>query len=375
MKLTVYRQKFEKLISILASAIPNQTANANLKNFLFNITNDEVRILSSNGAVSILSKTSLKEENTFLINSEIGSVQIPASILLGAIKKMTGDIIVLEHVDDKLLYLTDEKSEFKISVSPAEDYPDIDLDCSSDIYVDLKMKDFVELYNSTYFATAKTGAKELYFGINITSRNNKLTFVATDSFRLARKYIMLDDDRPFSIIVPLASLNLVSNIPDTESLKMYIEPTRVIFKLGSFTIFSKLYNGDFPNVDKIIPTEFKYTLNVLSKEIIDSIGIVNVINLNGKQPKIQIQCTDANKVEIISKDENSTSRSPLNSAIYEGNDRFSIICNSNYVLDAIKALNSDRVTFKFVTEFRAFLISSDDDTNTQIITPIRSFTE
>jgi len=372
MKLVVKRQQFDKVISTMLAVIPAQTVDSNLKNILLSIDDNSFKILASNDSLSILYVENKSKADSMIISLDPGSIQIPANILSGAIKKMSGEVITLELADDSLLLLTDERSEYRITVVDSKEYPNIDLEYSPLVCVKLNMDDYRKLYSSTYFATAKTGSKEMFYGINIFCKNKRLTFVATDSYRLARKYIDIDQDQLFTITVPLQALSLVNSLEDYYDIEMFIEPTKVIFKLGSFTIYSKLYNSDFPNVDRMIPQNINYTLEVDSKELLNAISIVNVI---GKK-KIQFVCAEEGGVEIINKDFNyGNSKTPLTSAKYIGNGSFSLICNSDFVSDAIKALDTERISIEFVSDSRAFLVKSKDDSNTQIVTPIRSFTD
>jgi DNA polymerase III sliding clamp (beta) subunit (PCNA family) len=50
---------------------------------------------------------------------------------------------------------------------------------------------------------------------------------------------------------------------------------------------------------------------------------------------------------------------------------FEIGFNVEFVLDAVKALRSEEVTFVFASPTRMFMLKNDNPNNTQIVTPIR----
>ena len=78
------------------------------------------------------------------------------------------------------------------------------------------------------------------------------------------------------------------------------------------------------------------------------------------------------KVEVSSKDlAVGSSKAVLKDAKFTG-EVFSIIFNANFVREAIKAMDSERVTLAFTSESRSFLVKNDDVTITQVITPIRT---
>lgn len=367
MKIIIKRQPFQKLLETVSEAIPVQSAVAAFKNFLITVSDNNVLVLGSDGTLSIQGVINVGDEGNPIINSVPGSVQAPAKYLLDIIKSLESDIVTLELVDESILYVSDEISHFNLNIVKAEEYPDVDMTSDSKEIITIKMADYNELFNSTSFAVATKGPKELFCGINITAKDNKLTFIATDSFRLARKYIPIEGNHQVSITVPEKTLAIVSHFQGFEFASLVVDVSKVLFKIGSFTISSKIYNGEFPNVDRIIPVATAYLLSVNSKEFISSIERITIVG----NTKILVTAS-SEEVELSSKDVTvGSSKEVLKGAKFEG-DRFSIIFNANFVTDAIKALHSERVTLAFAAENRAFLVKSDDESVTQVITPIRS---
>jgi DNA polymerase-3 subunit beta len=367
MKFTIKRNSFQKLLENAYEAIPLQSPIASLKNFLIEVTDTNICVIASDGTLTIQAILNVGDEDNAIINSIPGKVQIPAKYLLDIIKNLESNIVTLELVDSSLLFVSDEISQFKLNIFRAEEYPDIDIEATSVEKIIIKTNDFIKLYNSTSFAVATRGPKELFYGVNITAKDNKLTFVATDSFRLARKYVNIDGEHHVSITVPCKTLNVVSKFSTYSEVIMIIDTNKVLFKVGNYTISSKLYNGEFPNVDRIIPDGMEYNLTVNAKEFISSIERITIVG----NTKILVNAS-SEQVEISSKDLNvGSSKEVLKGAEFEGN-RFSIIFNAKFVIEAIKALNTERVTLAFAAENRAFLVKSTDETITQVITPIRS---
>ena len=61
----------------------------------------------------------------------------------------------------------------------------------------------------------------------------------------------------------------------------------------------------------------------------------------------------------------------MKNASFNG-DIFQIGFNIKFVTDAVHALNSKEVTLAFAGEGRLFMVQNGDDSNLQIITPIRA---
>lgn len=359
MKLTIRRSSLQKILETAYEAIPIQTPEAAFKNFLFKVTDEGVTVLGSDGMISIQGVINIGDDNNAIINSNPGAVQIPAKYLLDIIKSLQSDIVTIELVDENMLYVSDELSQFTLNIAKAEEYPDVDMNSDSKEVITIKMTDFLSLYNSTCFAAATKGPKELFCGINITAKDQKLTFVATDSFRLARKYIVIEGEHHVSMTVPSKTLGVVSHMTGFDYITLIVDESKVIFKAGGFVIASKLYNGEFPNVDRIIPLGTNYLLTVNSKEFISSVSRITIVG----NTKILVSASPE-QTEISSKDINvGTSKEIIHDAKFEG-ERFSIVFNAAYVTDAIRALNSEHVTLAFAAENRAFLVKSEDESVT-----------
>ena len=367
MKLTIKRVALQKILEKVYEAIPIQTAEAAFKNFLLSVNESGITALGSDGTLSIQGVINIGDEDNAIINSEPGAIQVPAKYLLDIVKNLQSDIVTLNLIDDSLLCVSDELSQFQLNIAKAEEYPDLDMSSDSKEIITIKTSDYLALYNATSFAVATKGPKELFQGINISAKDQKLTFVATDSFRLARKYIPIDGEHHVSITVPSKTLGVVAHMDGFDYLSLVVDSNKALFKVGCFVISTKLYNGDFPNVDRIIPTATNYTLEVNAKDFIASIGRITIVG----NTKILVSGS-TEQTEISSKDVNvGSSKEVLHDANFNG-ERFSIIFNAIYVTDAVRALNSERVTLAFAAENRAFLVKSADESITQVITPIRS---
>lgn len=365
MKLTIKRSVLLELVESVYEAIPPQSSDPCYKNYLLTISNSGIDLLGSDGSLSILGHLDLNQEG--IINYEFGAVQIPAKYLADIVRKLVSDVLTLELIDESLLYISNEDSQFRLNINKAEEYPDIDMTLANGEELNLKFKDFLKLYNSTSFAVATKGPKELYCGINIQARDNKLTFAATDSFRLARRYVPLEGDYHISLTVPSKTLAIVSHFGEFEDISIKVDSSKVLFKIGNYVISSKIYNGEFPNVDRFVPVATSYLLNVNSKEFLNTIDLITSVG----NEKMLINA-NTEKVEVSSKDlAVGSSKAVLKDAKFTG-EVFSIIFNANFVREAIKAMDSERVTLAFTSESRSFLVKNDDVTITQVITPIRT---
>lgn len=143
------------------------------------------------------------------------------------------------------------------------------------------------------------------------------------------------------------------------------------FKVDNLTVISRLYVGEFPNIDRIIPVSTPFVLNVDSKIFLNALDRVATILDAGKGQCVVLKCNEDGAELFARSEQVGNSADPLAGAEFEGN-QFEISFNYSYVNDAIKALNSEKIHLCFASEGTAFLVKNDDPNNIQIVTPLRS---
>jgi DNA polymerase III sliding clamp (beta) subunit (PCNA family) len=106
------------------------------------------------------------------------------------------------------------------------------------------------------------------------SNENKLTFVGTDSFRLAEFKINNGIEKDFSLIVPKVTITDIKKIADyaiekeCEEIKVYYSENLVAFEINIKDIkiisTSLLIQGNFPEYEReeIMPKNFNTTILV-----------------------------------------------------------------------------------------------------------------
>lgn len=113
------------------------------------------------------------------------------------------------------------------------------------------------------------------------------------------------------------------------------------FIFDGTTFQTRLLDGTFPDVERIIPQHFISTLQIDARELSNAIDRTNFI-LTDKVHLIKLECTPK-IVEIKTRSsEIGDSKEELLSSIYGGED-LTLTCNGSYMLDALKALGSSRV--------------------------------
>ena len=380
MKLTIKRTEFLKLLTYAAQAIPSRSAENQFLNYLIEVEENKVSVIASDGNISTKASVEQKDNkgNDVIINATPGLIQTPAKYLLEMISKLSGDIITLDMVDTNYLNISDDVTDFNLVTKDGRQYPDVDLNIPEDAKgIKVSITDLKNLFDTTAFAVAVKGPKELFYGINISANDGKLTFLATDSYRVARLTIPEENETAsFTFTCPVKAIDMVTRVDASQEVEIFFDEQRALFVAGNIILSTRLLRGDFPSVDRLIPPEFPYQVIVNREEFLSAAERVRIISsVEDRNSLVKFTLHKENGVTLSARNANfGNSQEQLKKVVVtlpEEVNVFEIGFNVEFVLDAVKALRSEEVTFVFASPTRMFMLKNDNPNNTQIVTPIR----
>ncbi len=375
MRFTIQREAFLKGLTIAGKAIGSKSPIPVMMNFKLTLTIEGLSILGSNNEITIktLVPTMVGEEK-LIFDPEYGSTLVSSKYLTDIVRKIEGDQIQFEVIDNTIVKIKDNRSNFKLNSIRPEEYPEIDL-TDQGVTIKLEKNAFQTFVNQTAFAASTKEQRPILTAVNLQADNNALVATATDSARLARKEIYFDESYSFSANIPAKTLTEVSKLIETENvadMTLSVSETKVLFSFANTIVSSRLITGDYPQTKNIVPKTFNYFLEVNAQEFISAMERVSLL-LSEKENVVKLTMSDEG-IEVSTKSSQVGSAvERLNVCQYNG-DRLEVSFNASYVIDAIKACGSEDVTLAFLGEMKPFVIRNDqDNTQIQLVTPMRTY--
>ena len=199
--------------------------------------------------------------------------------------------------------------------------------------------------------------------------------VATDGGRLAiASHAALPESEEFKIIIPTKILNEVVRCislakPDKDSIiELYVSSNQVSFKLNETTFISRLVEGNYPNYKQVIPSKKNISYEVFTKELLAA-------------TRRAALCSDEFKSIVKFHVENNTITITSNSQTKDFSDElpteysqepFECAFNPQFIIDVLKNVGSEKVTFSFVNASQPVLIEPvGNDELKYVIMPTR----
>ena len=372
MDFRISKRYFYNALSAVARAISVNSPLPSLSGIKIEVLEDEIQLTASDSFISIL-KTIRKDQEDFTLEiNQTGAVVIEAKYILEIVRKIDADEIHVEILDGSLTKISGYFAEFNINGMKAIDYPVIDFS-KPDHQFSIEAGVLLKVINQTSFATSDKETRPVLTGVNFRKEGNTLECVATDSYRLAKKAISLNEPGNFNITIPAKALSEIAKTIERESnIDVYVSDKKVQFWIDHTVIQTRLIDGLYPETSRLIPSEFNYELIVDSRDILNAIDRASFIKSEGISI-IKLTLSE-NEVILSSKSQEVGSSTEKITAIsYKGNP-LEISFSGRYAFDAIKALSGPIVKIEFSGDMKPFVLrSTEDESVLQLVLPVRTY--
>ena len=290
--------------------------------------------------------------------------------------KLPDKYINIEVIDELKILIYTENSEFNLNGISESEYPNIGLE-ESKKKVSINASVFKDIVNQTAFASSNEESKPVLTGINFNIVGDVLECNSTDSYRLARKVVKLTgaSEENYNIVIPSHNILEFSRIIDEEDgdIELHIFNNKILFKTGNLKFESRLINGTYPNTSNLLPDSSYLVVSTNLNAFYDVIDRVSILtsdkekNIVTLETRGDILVLKSSSVEIGRVEE----KMPITK---NNNEDIKISFSAKYMMEALKSFSTETVDIHFVGEIKPILIkSSEDDTLTQLVLPIRTY--
>ncbi len=371
MNFKISKTVFYNALQIASRAISNFSPLPAFSGIKIEAKPDCLVLVGSDSDISIKTIVRMNKEKSLSIK-ETGSIVIESKYILEIIRKMNSDEIEFEMIENASAKIKSETSEFKINGMRANEYPNIDFNCPT-MRFEMNSDVLKEIISQTTFATSKSETRPVLTGVNFNCSNARLNCIATDSYRLAKKTVDLDENLSFNITIPARNLIEVMKTLDLdETVMISVSDKKAQFVIADTLIQTRLIDGVFPETERLIPVSFNYELEIDSQEILSAIDRASFIKNDGVSViKLSL---DENECLLSSRaQEVGSSKENLKNGVFKG-EHLDISFNGLYVFDALKVINKGKVRFSFSGEMKPFIVQNvEDHSLIQLILPLRTY--
>ena len=359
MKFIVSSLKLLKNLQALSGVIGTKNTLPILDDFLFQLTENELKITTSDLDVTMtVSMVPDMVEGT-------GEVTIPARLLLEIMKNFP-DVPITINVDNSTLAveLIAGEGRYKLAGHKSDEFPQLPVMNDTSVW-EIPADVLARGFEKTVFATGVDEIRPIMSGVYMEMTENYLTFVATDAHKLVR-YRRMDvkSDVVASFIMPKKPINQLKNILATmadEPVRIEFNKTNASYVFGDYVLICRLLEGRYPNYEAVIPKANPNQLTIDRQTFLSAIRRVAVFSSKATH-QVRFRIT-GQEILLTAEDVDFYNEAKERLACSYTGDDMEIGFNSRFFQEMLGNFDSNEVKLEMSAPNRAGILIPVDNAN------------
>ena len=363
MKLTATREDLLAPLQSVIGVVERRQTMPVLANVLLSARDNRLAITGTDLEVELVAAMKVSLEQP-------GDITVPGRKLLDIFRALPEGVSVTLSTEGERVIVRAGRSRFTLSTLPAAEFPVVE-EINAAQVLSLAQGDFRRLIDKTHFSMAQQDVRYYLNGLLLETQDSTLRAVATDGHRLALSEMTLSAPaKAGQVIVPRKGVLELQRILGTEgTVELAIGTNHVRAQIGDIRFSSKLIDGRFPEYGRVIPSsppkhvqaDRELLRNALQRTAILSNEKYRGIRLGVRTDLLTIQAHNPEQEEAEDQVE----------VVYAG-DEVEIGFNVNYLLDALSAIEGDKVEIGLSDSNSSCLIHAPGLTQTRyVVMPMR----
>lgn len=363
-------------LEIVGNAISNNQDKEYLK---------DVKIVAKNGAIMLLTYDNISAIKTFLLKDaddyfeieEEGNIIVDFMILKNLFSKLNCDNVSLKTDETKLIVKSDN-GIYKLSLDDYNIYPEIKFE-KFENNIKFKVSDLRDIISKTIFAVATNEAKLSLTGVYFELKNNILEAVSTDSYRLSKYKLEVENDKNDNFLFTKKSLiildKLLSKSTKDDIIFSYNSTTKeVTIGIDKILYKSRLMLELYPDIKRIITNKYTYEVKINRKKMLESIDRMNIFSDDMKS-SVVLFAINKNVLSISNMRNNFENAKETIPCIsnYDLDNELKVLCSSSYLIEALKCFDCEEVIIKINEPLYPFIICQENsDKIIELLLPLKN---
>lgn len=299
---------------------------------------------------------------------EEGACVVSTKVLLDYLRD-SGDEKISAEMEGNELKLEGSSSVFKLYTMPVEDFPDLP-SVEVPAVLGLETSRFLSSIQKVAKAASRDEKRPTLMGILFEVKEDALTMVSTDSYRLAISNVVGEHESKEAgqyIIPASAMVNLARIAAKAEKIDFYRDENQaqVRFRLDGIDYIIRLIEGKFPKYSQFIPGVFEKVVEV-DKAVF--LGAIKRAGLVSSTVKMSIK---RNNITLMSESREVGEGKEDVEASYEG-EEMEIAFNGRFLEDGLTSLEGERAQLVLSEPLKPGVVKEKEkDDFMYIIMPIR----
>ena len=364
MKIICSKSKLIQGVNIVSKAVPAKSTMAILECILIDASDSDIKLMANDMELGI--ETVVEGD----IISQ-GIVAVDARIFSEIVRKLPDNEVVIETDENYHTTIICEQAKFSIVSRSGDEFSNLpDLERRNPLTI--SQFTLKEIIRQTIFSIAQADNIKVLTGELFEIQGDIMKVVSLDKHRISiRKIALKESYENKKVIVPGKTLNDLSKILPgdmEESVNLFFTPNHIIFEFDNTTVISRLIEGEYYNVDKMLSRDYETMIHINKRELLDSIDRSTLLIRDSDKKPIVMEISDGN-MELRM----NSSLGSLNENINIEKDGKDILIgfDPKFIMDALRVIEDENVTIYFLNPNSPCFIKNEDESYIYLILPVK----
>ena len=289
------------------------------------------------------------------------------------VRRMPEGVLVIETDERLKITMTGGGTSCQLAGMNADEYPELpDIEQQQGTVIPQSLlKNMIE---QTIYAVSMDETKPVFTGELIEIADGILNIVALDNYRMALRTEPLPEQESMKFVVPAKALREIQHLlGDDEKNErpcvIRLDQHHAIFEIDRYTVYTRLLAGEFINYRRSIPETAKTEVLLSRRELMDSLDRCGLLISEKNKTAVRFQFEE-DRVLISCQNVVGSVDDQISCEIT--GEKLVIGFNNRYLLDAVRAMQSDRVRLFLTAADRAVkVMEADGDGSVAVIMPVQ----
>lgn len=368
MEIVCLQENLKKGINTIQNIIGKNLTLPILNNILLVVEKKRLKLVSTDLEMAITHWTSGKVKKE-------GEITLPAKLLSDLVNNLPNKKIEIKTKDSSL-QIKCENFKSIIKGMDSKEFPIIPKIKNGSV-MKIKTSELKQALSQVVNFASLSDIRPEISGIFMDFNSKGIKFVATDSFRLGEKILLLKGNKheiKKAVIIPLRTaqelIRILSEQDKEEMVEILIEQNQILFKTPDSQLISRLIEGTYPNYEQLISKQFETSLILNKEEFTNLVKVSSLFSSRINDIKLRV-IPKKSLVEISAQNvEVGENLSEIKGEI-KGKET-EIVFSHKYLLDGLNNILGDKVMFGLNGEANPGILKpAGDPSYIYVIMPIK----
>lgn len=358
------KSKLLEGINIVMKAIPGKSTMAILECIVIDVKENMIKLISNDLELGIetIIDGNIKEE---------GAVAVNAKVFFEIIRKLPSDEVFISVDENYVMNIVCGKAKFNLSVKNTEEFPYLP-NMVREKNIVISQFTLKEIIRQTVFSISNNENTKVMTGELMEIHGSELKLVSLDGHRISIRKVKLNQEfDDVSVIIPGKTLIEISKIINgglDEMIHLYFTEKHVLFEFGDTIVLSRLIEGEYYKIDKMISNDYETKITVNKKDMLDCIDRTTLLIRESEKKPVIIDIKE-NSMGLAVHSTIGSMDEDLDVVNKEGKDLM-IGFNPKFLMDALKVIEEEEITMYMINPKAPCFIKDQEESYIYLILPV-----